>query len=167
MAATPRTVPAGRGVSGAGPAAGPAAGAAAPAAGAAAPADLRDRDRALLKAIEKDSLSKLRRAVHARGSANRGCVGEGGFRPLHTAIEWGRPVCVATLLAMKARMHEKDSRGRTASGVADDVEKSMLRRESLTFNVVISDRDTFAVTRTKANVQKCITILAEDSSDED
>ena len=86
---------------------------------------------------------------------------------LHTAIEWGRPICVATLLAMKARMHEKDSRGRTASRVAADVEKAMLRRKSLTFNVVISDRDTFAVTRTKAYVQKCIAVLAEDSSHED
>jgi len=113
--------------------------------------DLRDCDRVLLKAIQKDSLSKMRRAVLARGSANRGCLGEKGFRPLHTAIEWGRPFCVAGLLAMKARMHEKDSRGRTATAVAADVEKSMRHRESLAFNVTISGRDTFEGTVTKTD----------------
>ena len=128
---------------------------------------LRDCDRVLLKAIQKDSLSKMRRAMLARGSANRGCVGEKGFRPLHTAIEWGRPFCVAGLLAMKARKHEKDSRGRTATAVAADVEKSMRHRESLSFNVTFSGRDTFAGTMTKTDVQKCIQILADDSSDED
>ena len=103
----------------------------------------------------------------ARGSANRGCLGETRFRPLHTAVEWGRPLSVAALLAMKARMHEKDERGRTATSVAVDVEKALRRRESTSFKVAFSDRDTFEGTTTKTDVQKCIQILAEDSSDED
>ena len=62
---------------------------------------------------------------------------------------------------------EKDERGRAATGVAADVEKSMRHRESLSFNITFSDRDRFEVTITKKDVQKCIEILAEDSSDED
>ena len=108
----------------------------------------------------------MRRAVLARGSANRGCLGEKRFRPLHTAVEWGRPLCVAGLLAMKARMREEDG-GRTATAVAADVEKSMRHRESRSFTVAFSDRDSFEVTVTKTDVKKCIGILAEDSSDED
>ena len=64
-------------------------------------------------------------------------------------------------------MHETDERGRTATAVAADVEKSMRHRESIASKIAFLGRDSFDVTVTKTDVKKCIAILAEDPSDED
>jgi hypothetical protein len=86
---------------------------AAAAAAAEVPADrhLTPVDRRLLRAIMSNNSAQVRRCVADRGSANTPfCAGKFS-RPLHVAVQWGRPNIVATLLALNARAIAKDYEG--------------------------------------------------------
>eukprot|EP00663_Eupelagonemidae_sp_cell21sb_P010786 gene10786-biopygen7465 len=116
---------------------------------------------------QRHNSAKVRRAVNSRGSANRGC-GRGGkaLRPLHTALRWGRPNIVATLLALRARIEEKDERGLTAHGVAVEVDSFIKGTKSRSLAVSLPNKEIWHVEVTSDGVKRSIRILGDDPSSE-
>ena len=84
-----------------------------------------------------------------------------------TRYRMGAPsLCCSTLGAEGATLQE-DSKGLTATGVAEAAQKSMDRNDSRSIKITFSEQDTFKVTITKEDVAKCIKHLGDDSSEED
>jgi hypothetical protein len=92
------------------------------------------------------------------------CPGGKAYRPLHTAIAWGRPNIVATLLAMGARSLEKDNKGLTAHGVCVEADKFIKGVASRSLAVTLPDKETLHINVTREGVHKAIRIAGDDSS---
>ena len=67
---------------------------------------------------------------------------------------------------MRARGYEKDSDGLTAVGVMEEVSKFLGKAESRPFTMAIPG-EVLRGTITRANFDRCVRILGEDSSDDE